>query len=151
MFKVKGQPQFSYGGVVNPGCSPIAAGGGNWNVVDHAQGLHFQGQNITVTDCTGVPTKSPKVTVNVIDFTGTGILVGVGGNTAPKIPVCFTAEAIDNSEPGAGKRRVVCSPRVRLQHRRNSDAHQQRQRERAGRLPGGHQHRQFADPPERLR
>jgi hypothetical protein len=103
VFKTKGQPQFSYGGVVNPGCSPIAAGGGNWNVVDHAQGLHFKGQNITVVNCSGVPTKSPKVTVNVIDFTGTGILVGVAGNPAASRPVCFTAEAIDNSEPGAGK------------------------------------------------
>src|SRR5438309_4486662 len=26
----KGQPLHSFGGVVNPGCSPTAAGGGNW-------------------------------------------------------------------------------------------------------------------------
>lgn len=103
VFKTQGKPPFSFGGVVNPGCSPTAAGGGNWNVVDHAQGLHFQGQNITVVDCSGVPTKSPKVSVNVIDFVGTGIISGVGGNTTPKTAVCFTGEAVDNSEPGAHK------------------------------------------------
>ncbi len=103
VFKVKGQPQFSFGGVVNPGCSPTAAGGGNWNVVDHAQGLHFKGQNITVVNCSGVPTKSPKVTVNVIDYVGTGTLTGIGGNPTAKQAVCFTAQAIDNSEPGGGK------------------------------------------------
>jgi hypothetical protein len=103
VFKVKGKPPFSFGGVVNPGCSPTAAGGGNWNVVDHAQGIHFKGEDITVVDCTGVPTRSPKVTVNIIDFVGTGIIQGVEGNKLPKTPVCFTAEAIDNSEPGHGK------------------------------------------------
>src|SRR5579859_315332 len=101
--KTKGQPDFSYGGVVNPGCSPTAAGGGNWNVVDHAQGLHFQGQNITVLACGGVSTKSPKVNVNTIDFVGTGILEGVSGNPQPVIPVCFIAHAEDHAEPGAGK------------------------------------------------
>jgi hypothetical protein len=101
--KTKGQPDYSYGGVVNPGCSPTAAGGGNWNVVDHLQGLHFQGQDIAVIACSGVPTKSPKVDVNIIDFQGTGIITGVGGNTTPKTPVCFVGRAIDNSEPGAGK------------------------------------------------
>jgi hypothetical protein len=103
VFKVNGKPPFSFGGVVNPGCSPTAAGGGNWNVVDHIQGLHFKGQNITVVDCTGVPTKSPKVTVNIIDFVGTGIIEGVEGNTLAKTPVCFTGQAIDNADGGKGK------------------------------------------------
>src|SRR6266446_8692634 len=40
--KTQGQPDFSFGGVVNPGCSPTAAGGGNWNVVDHLHSLHFK-------------------------------------------------------------------------------------------------------------
>ncbi len=101
--KTKGQPDYSYGGVVNPGCSPTAAGGGNWNVVDHLQGLHFKGQNITVLACGGVPTLSPKVDVNTIDFAGTGILEGVEGNPQPVIPVCFIAHAEDHHEPGAGK------------------------------------------------
>src|SRR5690349_24125241 len=39
--KIKGQPHYTYGGVVYPGCSPDAADGGNWNVVDHATGVHF--------------------------------------------------------------------------------------------------------------
>jgi hypothetical protein len=101
--KTKGQPDYSFGGVVNPGCSPTAAGGGNWNVVDHLHNLHFKGLDITVTGCSGVPTKSPKVTLNIIDFVGTGTIQGISGNPAPKIPVSFTARAIDNSESGGGK------------------------------------------------
>jgi hypothetical protein len=101
--KSKGQPNYSYGGVVNPGCSPTAAGGGNWNVVDHVNGLHFKGLDITVVQCSGVPTKSPKVTVNVIDFIGTGYIEGISGNPFPKTPVNFVARAIDNADGGAGK------------------------------------------------
>ncbi len=103
VFKVKDTPHYSFGGVVNPGCSPTAAGGGNWNVIDHFTGLHFQGQEIMVLDCSGVPTGSPKVEVNIIDFAGTGILSGIGGNPDATIPVCFTARAIDNNEPGHGE------------------------------------------------
>src|SRR5262249_21365879 len=33
--KSKGTPNYTFGGVVYPGCSPKAADGGNWNVVDH--------------------------------------------------------------------------------------------------------------------
>lgn len=95
-------PDYSFGGVVYPGCSPKAAEGGNWNVVAHNLGLHFQGQAIVVDSCSGVPTSSPKVTVNVIDFHGTGILSGIGGNPADTIPVAFVARAIDNADGGAG-------------------------------------------------
>lgn len=91
-------PNFSFGGVVYPGCSPNAADGGNWNVVDHNAGLHFQGQAIIVDGCSGVSTQSPKVNVNIIDFHGTGILDGING----QIPVSFVGRAIDNLEPGAG-------------------------------------------------
>ena len=101
--KGRGVPPFSYGGVVNPGCSPVAAGGGNWNVVDHARGLHFKGIDIVVIQCSGVPTKSPRVNVNIIDFMGTGTLTGVDGNPMPETAVSFIARAIDASEPGAGK------------------------------------------------
>lgn len=101
--KYKGQPTYSFGGVVNPGCSPTAAGGGNWNVVDHLRALHFKGLNITVVNCSGVPTKSPKVTLNVIDFIGTGIIEGIEDNPVPKTPVTFTARAIDNAESGGSK------------------------------------------------
>jgi len=95
-------PDFSFGGVVYPGCSPKAADGGNWNVIDHVNGLHFQGQAIIVDGCSGVATKSPKVNVNIIDFHGTGIISGIGGNPADTIPVTFVARAIDNLEPGGG-------------------------------------------------
>jgi hypothetical protein len=100
--KTKGVANYSFGGVVYPGCSPKAADGGNWNVVDHFVGLHFQGQQIIVDSCSGVDTKSPRVNVNIIDFHGFGILSGVDGNTAPSIPVSFTGRAVDNLESGGG-------------------------------------------------
>jgi hypothetical protein len=100
--KSQGQPNYSFGGVVYPGCSPFAADGGNWNVVDHASGLHFQGKSIIVDDCSGVPTSSPKVTVNIIDFHGTGIIGGIGGNEDATVPVSFVGRAIDNHDGGAG-------------------------------------------------
>ena len=95
-------PDFSYGGVVYPGCSPKAAEGGNWNVIDHNAGLHFQGQAIVVDDCSGPPTGSPKVNVRIIDFHGVGILSGIGGNPADTVPVTFVARAIDNHDGGGG-------------------------------------------------
>jgi hypothetical protein len=100
--KVQGQPAYSFGGVVYPGCSPFAADGGNWNVVDHASGLHFQGKSIIVDSCSGVPTSSPKVTVNIIDFHGTGIIGGIGGNEDNTVAVSFVGRAIDNHDGGAG-------------------------------------------------
>ncbi len=100
--KTKGVGDFSFGGVVYPGCSPNAADGGNWNVVDHASGLHFQGQQIIVDSCSGVSTTSPKVNVNIIDFHGTGILGGIGGNPDATIAVSFVGRAIDNHESGGG-------------------------------------------------
>jgi len=95
-------PDFSFGGVVYPGCSPKAAEGGNWNVVSHNDGLHFQGQQIVVDSCSGVATRSPKVTVNVIDFHGTGIISGIGGNPDATTAVTFVARATDNHDGGAG-------------------------------------------------
>jgi hypothetical protein len=95
-------PNYSFGGVVYPGCSPKAADGGNWNVVDHNTGLHFQGQHIIVDACSGVPTSSPKVTVNVIDFHGEGIISVNGGDGSDKVPVTFIGRAIDNHDGGAG-------------------------------------------------
>jgi hypothetical protein len=100
--KTKGTPDYSFGGVVYPGCSPEAAEGGNWNVIDHATGLHFQGKTIIVDACLGVPTQSPKVNVNIIDFHGFGILTGIAGNPAAMIPVVFVARATDNHDGGAG-------------------------------------------------
>lgn len=98
----KGAPDYSFGGVVYPGCSPKAADGGNWNVINHATGLHFQGQKIIVDECSGVETKSPRVNVNIIDFHGTGIISGIGGNPLVKMEVAFVGRAIDNKESGGG-------------------------------------------------
>ena len=95
-------PDFSFGGVVYPGCSPKVAEGGNWNVISHADGLHFSGQQIIVDSCSGVATKSPKVNVNIIDFHGTGILSGIGGNPQATIAVWFVGRAIDKLESGGG-------------------------------------------------
>jgi len=95
-------PDYSYGGVVYPGCSPKAAEGGNWNVVDHANGLHFQGQAIVVDSCSGAPTGSPSVTVRTIDFHGSGIISGNGGNPDETVPCTFVARVTDNHEGGKG-------------------------------------------------
>ena len=100
--KTKGVANYSFGGVVYPGCSPKAADGGNWNVVDHFTGLHFQGQQIIVDSCSGIATKSPKVNVNIIDFHGVGILSGIAGNPDQTIAVSFVGRAVDNREPGGG-------------------------------------------------
>ena len=104
--KVKGVPNYSFGGVVYPGCSPTAADGGNWNVVDHNTGLHFQGQQIIVDSCSGVSTRSPRVNVNIIDFHGTGIIGGIGGNPEATIPVTFVGRCIDNLESGSGADKI---------------------------------------------
>jgi len=100
--KTKGAPNYSFGGVVYPGCSPKAAGGGNLNVVDHSNNMHFKGKDITVDSCTGVSTKSPKVNVNIIDFHGTGTFSVNGTDSEKGIPVTFVGRAVDNLESGAG-------------------------------------------------
>ncbi len=74
--KFKGNVVWTFGGVIYPGCSSTAAGGGNLNIVNHVTGLHFKGLDFVVDDCRGVPTKSPKVTVNIIDWHGTGYVSG---------------------------------------------------------------------------
>jgi hypothetical protein len=100
--KAKGVPNYSFGGVVYPGCSPKAADGGNWNVVDHATGLHFQGQKIIVDSCGDAPTGSPAVNVRTIYFHGKGIIGGIGGNLDATVPVDFEGRVTDNKEGGAG-------------------------------------------------
>lgn len=105
----QGQPAFSFGGVVNPGCSPTAAGGGNWNVVWHAGKLHFKGLQIEVVDCGNlagtVPgSTSPQTPFNYIDFQGVGTLKGIAGRKANFGTVTFTARAVDLGEPGRNDR-----------------------------------------------
>lgn len=94
--------KITFGGNVAPSCSLDPGEGGQWNHVDHLNGWHFQAFEITEVSCSGVPTGSPDVTVNRIDFSGTGRLDPIGGNkAAPYENVCFTAAAEDWSEPGS--------------------------------------------------
>jgi hypothetical protein len=98
--KAKGKPVWTFGGVIYPGCSPTAAGGGNLNIVNHITGLHFKGTDFVVDDCRGVPTKSPKVTVNIIDWHGTGYVSK--GEDGKRTPVVFVGTFRDSKESGSG-------------------------------------------------
>jgi hypothetical protein len=91
-----GVPTYSFGGNVYPGCGPDAAGGGNLNVVAHLTGQHFKGLEFVVDGCSGVPTGSPQVTENVIEFHGVGTLTDDSGTIA----VEFVGAAVDHNEPG---------------------------------------------------
>jgi hypothetical protein len=97
--KVRGKPEWTFGGVIYPGCSPKAAGGGNLNIVNHVTGLHFKGTNFFVDDCRGVSTRSPKVTVNIIDWHGNGYVSSDG--ESKKRPVTFVGTFRDARESGA--------------------------------------------------
>jgi len=97
--KVKGQPLWTFGGVIYPGCSPTAAGGGNLNIVNHVTGVHFKGTDFVVDGCRGVATKSPKVTVNIIDWHGIGYVSG--DDESKKTPVTFVGTFRDAKESGA--------------------------------------------------
>ena len=97
----------SFGGNVNPGCSPTAGSGGDWNHVDWRDQLHFHGTSIVVDRCgnvDGIPpgSTSPKTNVNFIEFHGTGSLKGIQGNKADYGTVCFQGRAEDRHEPGSG-------------------------------------------------
>ena len=70
------------------------------NIVNHVTGLHFKGLDFVVDDCRGVPTKSPKVTVNIIDWHGIGYVSGA--DEAKKTPVTFVGTFRDAKESGAG-------------------------------------------------
>lgn len=106
----KGQPLFSFGGNVNPGCSPTAGEGGNWNVIDFADNLHFQATAITVVDCGNVEgvngSTSPATPFSFIDWTGTGVVKGVQGNKIVTTPVTFFAHYEDLGEPGGNVDRL---------------------------------------------
>jgi hypothetical protein len=97
--KARGKPLWTFGGVIYPGCSPTAAGGGNLNIVNHVTGLHFKGTNFVVDDCRGVATRSPKVTVNIIDWHGFGYVSG--DDESKKTPVTFVGTFRDAKESGA--------------------------------------------------
>ena len=105
-----GKPLHSFGGVVNPGCSTNAAGGGNWNDIDFTQSLHFKGLDMEVVDCGNVPghdgSTSPQSPFSFIEFEGIGTLTGIAGNKADYGAVHFFAHAEDLGEPGKGVDRL---------------------------------------------
>ena len=98
--KSKGNVVWTFGGVIYPGCSSAAAGGGNLNIVNHMTGLHFKGLDFVVDDCRGIATRSPKVTVNIIDWHGVGYVSGA--DEGKKTPVTFVGTFRDSKESGAG-------------------------------------------------
>ena len=101
----KGQKE-NFGGNVNPGCSPTAGDGGNWNHLSRGSKLHFQGQHIEVVRCGNVPgippgSTSPATPFNFIEFQGTGRLEGFSGNKASYDLVYFYGRVEDRNEPGS--------------------------------------------------
>lgn len=106
IFAAQKGPQVTFGGNVNPGCSPTAGQGGQWNHVDHNNKLFFQGTAITVDRCgnvDGIPpgSASPATPFNFIDFHGTGRLKGISGNKFNLDTACFVGHAEDRHEPGS--------------------------------------------------
>jgi hypothetical protein len=98
-------PRFSFGGNTFPGCSPTAGDGGQWNFVDHARKLHFQGWRVDQVVCGNVPgippgSTSPPTQFNYIEFSGVGTMNGIGGNKVSYDRVYFFVRAEDRNEPG---------------------------------------------------
>ena len=97
----------SFGGNVNPGCSPTAGAGGNWNHIARDLKLHFQGKSIQVVNCGNVTpppdpgSSSPKTPFNFLECVGTGTLKGIQGNKANYGTVTFFARFEDRNEPGS--------------------------------------------------
>src|SRR5262249_22067956 len=93
------------------GCSPTAAGGGNWNDLDHTTGAHFKGEFITVIHCGNLPenllsgptpppgSTSPKTDFNYILFTGTGEMFPPGNKK--RVAITFYGFYEDRNEPGS--------------------------------------------------
>jgi len=107
---VKQSKMFNWGGNVNPGCSPTAGQGGQWNTIDALNKLHFQGDAIQVVRCgnvDGIPpgSTSPVTPFNFIEFKGTGRVKGIQGNKADYPLVYFFARAEDRNEPGSNGQR----------------------------------------------
>lgn len=108
--KAKNTKEFNWGGNVNPGCSPTAGQGGQWNTLDNGQKLHFQGFAIQVIRCgnvDGIPpgSTSPVTPFNFIEFQGTGRVKGFSGNKADYPLVYFFGRAEDRNEPGSNGQR----------------------------------------------
>jgi len=106
----KANKLYNWGGNVNPGCSETAGQGGQWNNIDDAQKLHFQGFAMRVVRCgnvDGIPpgSTSPKTPFNFIEWEGTGRVKGIQGNKADYPNVYFFARAEDRNEPGSNGQR----------------------------------------------
>ena len=107
---IKASKMFNWGGNVNPGCSPTAGQGGQWNTIDALQKLHFHGTAIQVVRCgnvDGIPpgSTSPATPFNFIEFQGTGNVKGIQGNKASYPLVYFFGRAEDRNEPGSNGQR----------------------------------------------
>ncbi len=99
-------PRHSFGGNVNPSCSPYPGQGGQWNHVAHGLKLHFLGSVIQVVRCGNVAeippgSTSPETPFNFIEFKGTGVLKGISGNKTDHGIVNFFGRAEDRNEPGS--------------------------------------------------
>jgi hypothetical protein len=104
--RLRAAKEYNWGGNVNPGCSPTAGEGGQWNTIDALRKLHFQGFAIEVVRCgnvEGIPpgSTSPVTPYNFIEFQGTGRVQGIQGNKADYPLVYFFARAEDRNEPGS--------------------------------------------------
>ncbi len=116
----RGDELFSYGGNVNPGCSPTAGQGGQWTTTDMLTRLHFEGIAIEVVRCGNVEgitpgSRSPATPFNFIEFRGTGRVFGVHGNKAKFPSVFFFGRAEDRHEPGShGQRDAQLKDRLYL-------------------------------------
>jgi len=102
--------EHNWGGNVNPGCSPTAGQGGEWNDVAAVLKLHFHGTAMHVVRCgnvDGIPpgSTSPVTPFNFIEWEGTGTLKGIKGNKADYGTVYFFARAEDRNEPGSNGQR----------------------------------------------
>lgn len=97
---------FNWGGNVYPSCDPHPGIGGQWNMIDNVQNLHFMGTEIEVIRCGNVDdheagSESPVTPFNFIEFQGIGTLKGVHGNDANYGIVHFWAHVQDRNEPGS--------------------------------------------------
>jgi hypothetical protein len=86
----KGRPLHGFGGSVTTDCS--GAMGGNWSDNDHSRGLQFKSTAVQTAKCV-IPIRGP----NYVEFSGTGILRGGGGNKVSPTPVSFFAHMEDRS------------------------------------------------------
>ena len=100
------QPKHSIGGVVHPGCSPDASGGGQWNHVDRSLKEHYQIFDVQQVSCGNVDdhppgSESPVTPFNYIEWVGTGRMKGIRGNKTNEESVFFFGRVEDRNEPGS--------------------------------------------------